>query len=207
MNRTQIARTIAVVLSLCSVLLGTGNAAADLPHHKGGPGAQVGIQDEPRDLLSQLDGTWNVQQRMWTGPDSDPVTLPAATVHRRFVRSSYVEEKMELAKGVESDPFTRSATVSWNVVTQTYEYFSIDSRLPQMMTYPTATEHAGSLWFTLREPFVAPTWGNDSDVPFTARLRLQPGAHRQVVRLYLKRLSAEPTEEFVAFEYIYTHAR
>lgn len=198
------ARTAAVVLCLGTFLLAPGVAATEPPREQDAPSARVEALDEHRVLLTQLAGTWNVRQRMWTGPGSDPVTLPAATAQRRLIHGAYIEEEMELAKGVEGDPFTRSATVSWNAVNQTFEYFSIDSRLPQMMMYPTGVERSGALWFTLHEPFVAPAWGNDTDVPFAARLQLRPGEHRQVVRLHLRRISAEPTEEFVAFEYIYS---
>lgn len=194
------------MLCLGAVLFGLGPAAAGAPRQPPAHPASVTVSDKHRVLLDQLVGTWDVRQRMWTGPDSDPVTLPDAIAHRRLVHGAYVEEEMTLAEGADGEPFTRSAVISWNGVNQSYEYFSLDSRLPQMMMYPTAAERGGSFWFPLEEPFVAPTWGDDSDVPFTARLQLRPGEHQQVVRLYLRRLSAEPTEEFLAFDYVYTRA-
>ncbi|HVX45901.1 MAG TPA: DUF1579 family protein [Mycobacteriales bacterium] len=158
---------------------------------------------EFRSPFPALAGTWDVEQRMWTGPGSDPVPLPDATAHRYFVHGAFLVEDMTLADGAEGDPFTRHAVLSRNGVTQAFEYFSIDSRLPQMMAYPNGVEREGGLWFVLPAPFVAPSWGEDSDVPFAARLEFRPDPERQVIRLYLRRLSARPTEEFVAFEYIY----
>jgi hypothetical protein len=194
-------RTVAAVmcLGLGALLPISGSAAAP-------PQAAKVAQLDSTTVLQEMAGTWNVRQRMWTGPDSAPVPLPAATARRRFVHGAYLQEDMTLAAGTDGDPFTRHAVLSRNAVNQTFEYFSIDSRLPQMMMYPTGAERRGGLWFTLPAPFVAPAWGEDADVPFKARLQVQPGRDRQVVRLYLRRLSAQPTEEFLAFEYIYTRA-
>lgn len=33
-------------------------------------------------LLQQMVGTWDVQQRMWPGPDAHAINLPAAELHR-----------------------------------------------------------------------------------------------------------------------------
>jgi hypothetical protein len=190
-------RALAVVLCLGAFLTGSGFAAAGPP------------QAAPLDrgaLLREMAGTWDVQQRMWTGPGTAPVPLPAAVAHRHLVHGAFLEEDMTLAPGAEGDPFTRHAVLSRNDVPRSFEYFSIDSRLPQMMAYPNGADRGGDLWFTLPAPFVAPSWGSDSDVPFAARLEVRPGADRQIVRLYLRRLSAQPTKEFVAFEYIYRRA-
>jgi len=55
------------------------------------------------------------------------------------------------------------------------------------------------------DSFVAPRWGDATNVAF--RYRLTMGAvekNRQVVQLYLTPQSAQSAKEFLAFEYVYT---
>ncbi|MQA81655.1 MAG: DUF1579 domain-containing protein [Streptosporangiales bacterium] len=129
------ARMVAVVLCLGALLLGPGAAAAEPPRGPDVRTAHVAVQAEHRALLTQLAGTWDVRQRTWAGPGSDPVTLPAATAHRRLVHDAYVEESMTLAENDDGEQFTRHAVITRNDVNQTFEYFSIDSRLPQMTAH------------------------------------------------------------------------
>ncbi|MGH7719324.1 MAG: hypothetical protein ACREON_10830 [Gemmatimonadaceae bacterium] len=54
-------------------------------------------------------GTWNVAQRMWTGPDAEPMTAPPAVARRRPIGDAFLEEVIEVAPGSGQDPFTRIA--------------------------------------------------------------------------------------------------
>ena len=158
-------------------------------------------------------GMWNVQQRMWPGAGADAITLPAAVARRRVVRGDFLEEVMEGIPGAR-EPFTRIAYFHFNAVTRRYEYVSLDSRAPQMMTEKSEAEGATS---KMREDdeialdgdlFVAPRWGNSTNVTF--RYRLSIGAivkDRQVVRLFLTPQSKDAGKEFLAFEYVYTRSR
>jgi hypothetical protein len=93
------------------------------------------------------------------------------------------------------------------------EYFSLDTRAPQMMnekSYEAGVQsktHEGGI--TLHEDsFVAPRWGETTNAPF--RYRLTIGGvekDRQVVQLYLTPQSGEGAKEFLAFEYVYTRQR
>lgn len=203
MKRMAMSRALAVSLAFGAIVLVASTAAAEPPRQPA-TAAHTVVRAEPVQLLRQLAGTWEVRQRMWPAPGSGPVSLPAAKAQRRLVHDGYVEEEMTPTDG---EQFTRRAVFAYNDVKQAYEYFSIDSRLPQMMAYPTGEERPGGvIEFRLSEPFVAPTWADDADVPFTGRAEFRPGEDRQVFRLYLKRMSAQPTEEFLAFEYIYSRA-
>ncbi len=84
-------------------------------------------------LMQQMVGTWNVEQRMWPGSGADAISLPPALAHRRLIGGAFLEETMELPPGSIGDPFTRVAIFDYNAVNQQYEYFSIDTRAPQMM--------------------------------------------------------------------------
>ena len=56
--------------------------------------------------------------------------------------------------------------------------------------------------------FVAPRWGEATNVAFTYRLTIgEIENDRQVVRLYLTPQAGESPKEFLAFEYIYTRQR
>ncbi|GFE81119.1 hypothetical protein GCM10011487_31190 [Steroidobacter agaridevorans] len=150
-------------------------------------------------------GNWRVEPKMWPGPDAKAIELPKATAQRRIVNDAFLDEEMTPAADSQQEAFTRVAYVSFNTINQQYEYFSLDSRLPQMMSYtlPGANEaHAGQL--ELRgTSFVAPVWGQARNVPFMYRLTI--GAvegDRQIVRLFLKEQRAQ-ANEFLAFEYLY----
>ena len=128
-------------------------------------------------------GTWTVQSRMWPGRDAKPIGFPPATARRDLVRDAYLQEVMELTGQTGQVSFTRVAYLSYNAVNQQYEYFSLDSRLPQMMSYalPGANKtREGKVEFQGRS-FVAPEWGAEKNVPFMSRLTIGPvEANRQV---------------------------
>lgn len=165
-------------------------------------------------LVLGMAGTWNVEQRMWPGAGADAMTLPAAVARRRVVRGGFLEEVMEGIPSSAREPFTRIAYFHFNAVTRRYEYVSLDSRAPQMMTEKSEAEGATS---KMREGdeisldgglFVAPRWGNSTNVTF--RYRLVIGGvvkDRQVVRLFLTPRSKDAGKEFLAFEYVYTRSR
>lgn len=159
-------------------------------------------------LLSEMSGTWNVEQTMWPAAGSPPVRLPPAVARRRVVNDAFVEEVMEATQG---EPFTRVAYLAYNTVDQQYEYFSLDTRAPQMMTErsagPRAADDAGAL-VLYGGMFVAAEWGSARDAPFRYRLVVEPvRSARQRVRLYLLPLSGSGrAAEFLAFEYVYTRA-
>lgn len=164
--------------------------------------------------ILQMVGRWKVQQRMWPGPDAPAVNMPAAVARRRLIDGGFVEEVMEPAPGAKGPRFTRIAYFNYNAVNQQYEYFSIDSRVPQMMNEKSAESrdrNSGSdqgVIMLYGDSFVAPTWGPAKNVAF--RYRLGVGAVRddqQTVRLYLTPQSGQPTREFLAFEYVYTRER
>jgi hypothetical protein len=133
------------------------------------------------------------------------LNLPKAVARRRVVAGAYLEEIMELAPGAKGDAFTRSAVFSYNAVNQQYEYFSIDSRAPQMMfektDEPPAPGAPVKLW---GGTFVAPQWGEMKNAGFRYRLEVGPiEKDRQTVRLFLTPQSGSGAKEFLAFEYVY----
>jgi hypothetical protein len=166
----------------------------------------------PASLVRRMAGTWKVEQRMWPGAGAEAIALPAAVARRRVVRGGFLEEVMEGIPGSQ-EPFTRIANFNFNAVTRRYEYVSLDSRAPQMMTEKSKAESATS---KMREDdeisldgdlFVAPRWGNSTNVTF--RYRLVIGGvlkDRQVVRLFLTPQSKDAGKEFLAFEYVYTRS-
>lgn len=165
--------------------------------------------DSVTPLMQQMAGAWNVQAKMWPAAGAQPVELPPAHAQRQIVNAAYLREVMEAAQGSEQPAFTRTAYFSFNTVGQQYEYFSLDSRLPQMMTYamPGANKIRGSTIELAGSTFIAPSWGSKQNVPFTYRLTVgEVKNDRQIVRLYLTELDGRG-EEFVAFEYIYTRER
>jgi Protein of unknown function (DUF1579) len=156
-------------------------------------------------LMRQMPGTWEVQARMWPGPDAKAVALPPAIAHRDLIRNAYLRETMEPEQSSEGPPFTRVAYFSYNWINQQYEYFSLDSRLPQMMSYaiPGANKTHDGRIDLVGTTFVAPEWGADKNVPFMYRLAIGPiEGDKQVAQLFLTRQSGEGGE-FLAFEYIY----
>ena len=175
-------------------------------------GSPQGNSSQVPAQIEAMAGKWSVAQRMWPGPGKDAVTLPAAVAERRLIGDKFLQETMELAQGGnKAEAFTRVAYFLYNEVNQQYEYFSLDTRGPQMMTE--RTQDAGGPTTAQRNAavnmqgsvFVAPQWGDDKNVTFRYRLTISEVAdNRQVVRLYFTRLASEPSSEFLAFEYIYT---
>src|SRR4030095_7660536 len=86
-------------------------------------------QNSP-ELLSNMTGTWDVQQRMWPGPKADAVNLPPAVAERRPAGDTYLEEPMRAAddRADRSGGFIRHALLNYNPVTSRYEYASLDTR-------------------------------------------------------------------------------
>jgi Protein of unknown function (DUF1579) len=159
-------------------------------------------------LIEQMQGTWDVQERMWTGSGAAAIDLPAAVAHRRLIGHAFLEEVMERAPQAQGDTFTRVSYFNYNAINQQYEYFSIDTRAPQMMferTYAAGTLN-NEIGITLYGgSFVAPRWGKATNVAFRYRIKIGGVQQkRQIVQLYLTPLSAEGTKEFLAFEYVYT---
>jgi hypothetical protein len=175
------------------------------------PGIPARGEPDDRNLLSQMVGTWDVQQRMWPGAGREAVTLPPAVARRRLVGGAFLEEVMELPPGSKQDPFTRIAFFNYNAVNQQHEFFSLDTRAPQMMSEKSfesggAGNEDGITLFG--GTFVAPQWGDVTNAAFRYRLRIgRPEKGRQVVQLYLTPLSGKSTKEFLAFEYVYTRQR
>jgi hypothetical protein len=161
-------------------------------------------------LLQHMAGTWDVQQKMWPGPDAPAVDLPAAIAHRQLVGGAYLEEVMEPAQGGTAQPpsFRRHALLNYNVVTKRYEYTSLDTRAPQLMAETSPPVGAQVVTGELKlqgGEFLAPEWGDTKNVPFKYRLTIgtiQDG--KQTVRLYLTPTGVLPKKEFLAFEYVYS---
>jgi hypothetical protein len=166
---------------------------------------------DDRNILLQMVGTWDVQQRMWPGVGGEAVTLPPAVARRRMVGGAFLEEVMELPPGSKQDPFTRIAFFNYNAVNQQHEYFSLDTRAPQMMSEKSfesggIRSEDGIILFG--GSFVAPKWGEVTNAAFRYRLRIgRLEKDRQVVQLYLTPLSGKSAKEFLAFEYVYTRQR
>jgi hypothetical protein len=165
-------------------------------------------------LIRQMDGTWDVRQRMWPAAGASAVNLPSAVAQRHLIGGTFIEEIMELPAGSKDEPFTRIAYFNYNPVNQQYEYFSIDTRAPQMMSEksyePSGQSKIGDRETInlLGESFVAPRWGESSNVAFRYRLEIGPvEKDHQLARLYLTPQSASGAKEFLAFEYEYTRRR
>ncbi|HZP06489.1 MAG TPA: DUF1579 family protein [Terracidiphilus sp.] len=158
-------------------------------------------------LLQSMVGDWSVSQRMWSATGAQPIELPRALAHRRLLQGAVLQEEMTVAPGEKAEAFTRMAYFDYNPVASQYEYFSIDSRAPQMMNERGYSEinKTGEALSLSGGIFVAPKWGNVANAAF--RYRLVIGLvqqNRQIVQLYLTPLSGEPGKEFLAFEYVYT---
>ncbi len=98
---------------------------------------------------------------MWTGPDARPINLPAALARRRLVGGAFLEEVMTPAAASGHDSFTRIAHLNYNAVSRRYEYASLDTRAPQMMTYEAGTNssmRAQDGVMLQGGTFVAPQW-------------------------------------------------
>jgi hypothetical protein len=157
-------------------------------------------------LMRQMTGAWEVESRMWPGPDAKPIDLPPARARRELIRDSFLHEVMEPQGKAAEAAFTRTAHLTYNALNQQYEHFTIDSRLPQMMTYVTPGANKvrdGKVELTGSTSFVAPEWGTRKNVPFMYRLTMSPiQADSQVVQLFLTEQNGEG-KEFLAFEYVY----
>ena len=166
-------------------------------------------QNSP-ELLSNMTGTWDVQQRMWPGPKADALNLPPAVAERRLVRGAYLEEIMQPADAPagQSGGFTRHALLNYNPVTSRYEYTSIDTRAPQLMLEQSLPVVSGPIATELKlqgGSFLAPEWGTFKNVRFKYRLTIgtiREGKH--AVRLFLTPETVLAKVEFLAFEYVYT---
>src|SRR5580704_12704749 len=114
-------------------------------------------------LLQKKEGKWTVSEKMWPGSGQEAVDLPAATAHRRLIQKSFLEEVMEPTQAGASDAFNRTSYFEFNSTTHKFEYFSLDSRLPQMMNERSAVVDpslAADSGVKLEGyHLVAPTWG------------------------------------------------
>jgi Protein of unknown function (DUF1579) len=200
----------ASVLVFVASFIGAVILAIDLSAQEKSPKAATVAASPEHGLIQGMVGTWGVRASLWFGPDAKPI-VQSAVARRRLIGEGLLEEIMTPSPGSDGPAFTRLAFLSYNAVTSSYEYMSWDTRAPQMMYQVSRTvgmpgERQGSsaIWFHLVDNFVVPQWGEARNVAFKQRLMLEPGADRQVVRLYWTRLSGEPNEEFLAGEYVYT---
>jgi hypothetical protein len=160
-------------------------------------------------LLDDMQGTWNVEQRMWPMADAAAVEMPAAVAERRLIEGKFLEETMQPKASVAGQRgfFVRHAVLNYNVVGKHYEYFSIDTRAPQAMTYKSAASEMDRKSDQLKlsgGTFVAAEWGAARNITFNYRLTVSPVRDgKQTVALYLTPLTVLPKKEFLAFEYKY----
>ncbi len=195
-NRTALALLLRATCAVWLVALASVVHAQDAP---------LGKTESVTPLMEQMVGTWNVQQRMWTGPDAKPIDLPPAVASRRLIGNAFLEEAMEPAQESEDAQFTRTAYLNYNAINRQYEYFSLDSRAPQMMTYvaPGANRITNDKVELSGGVFVAPEWGKAKNVPFIYRLTVgEVKDNQQIVQLFLTEQSVS-AKEFLAFEYVY----
>ena len=159
--------------------------------------------------MQRMVGVWKVEQRFWPGAGAEPIDLPPAIARRRMVEGAFLEEIMESERASGPTSFTRIAYLNYNAVNRQYEYFSLDSRAPQMMnerTYEAGVEgrSANGNGMTLYgDSFVAPRWGEARNAGFRYRITIRAVENdRQLVHLHLTPQSEEG-REFLAFEYVY----
>jgi hypothetical protein len=177
------------------------------------PAGQQG-DDAVNPLIQRMIGDWDVRQRMWPGAQAKALDLPPAVAHRVLIGPVILQETMALKSGSSEAPFTRLAYFDFNIVTHRFEYFSLDTRAPQMMSERSLTAGAGSNSH-LSAPltlyggrFIAPQWGESKNVPFRYRIAIgDVDKEQQTVRLYFTPQSAADAREFLAFEYVYTRKR
>ena len=156
-------------------------------------------------LIQQMIGTWQVQSKMWPAPDAKAIDLPPAIARRDLVAGAFLREVMQPAADSKQEPFERVAHFSYNTQNRQYEYFSQDSRLPQMMSYliPGANKERNGKIEMAGSSFVAPEWGAAKNAPFMYRLTVGPVQNdEQVVQLFLTEQNGRG-QEFLAFEYVY----
>lgn len=163
-------------------------------------------------MIQEMVGTWDVQQRMWPAAGAKAIELPSAVASRKLIGNAILDEVMTLAPGSTQEAFTRVAYFNYNTVNRQYEYFSLDTRAPQMMNEKSsAATRRNAREDVIRLQggrFVAPQWGEARDVAFSYRLEVgKIENNRQLVRLYLTPQSGKIAREFLAFEYVYTRRR
>lgn len=167
--------------------------------------ATLGKQGSVTSLMQQMVGTWQVQSKMWPAPEAKAIDLPPAIAHRELVAGAFLREVMQPAPGSGQATFERIAHFSYNTQNRQYEYFSQDTRLPQMMSYiiPGANQERDGKVELAGASFVAPEWGAAKNVPFMYRLTVGPvQADEQVLQLFLTEQNGRG-QEFLAFEYVY----
>jgi hypothetical protein len=162
-------------------------------------------------LLQKMEGNWTVTEKMWPGSGQAAVDLPPATAHRHLIQQSFLEEVMEPSQAGAAVAFNRTSFLDFNATTHQFEYFSLDSRLPQMMNERSAAVDpaltSGTSVNLQGGHFVAPMWGKAHNVPFLYRLVLGDlKGDRQTVQLFLTPESGKDRQEFLAFEYLYVRA-
>src|ERR1700722_1995074 len=169
----------------------------------------ISVAQETSPLLQRMVGTWDVQQRMRSGPGAAAVELPSAIARRELVGGKYLEENMEPSSGEATQAFHRSAFLNYNSVTRRYEYTSLDTRAPQLMmemSRPVDPQRVPAAELKLQGgEFLAPEWGGAKNVRFKYRLSIgEIKNDQQAIQLFLTPASVLPKEEFLAFEYVYT---
>lgn len=187
------------------------------PAHAQPTASKAAVVDRAPSLIQEMVGIWDVQQRMWPGAGAKAIELPPTVAARNLIGNTVLYELMTLAPGSTQESFTRVAYFNYNSVNRQYEYFSLDTRAPQMMnersnaaiTSETRDQDAIKLQ---GGRFVAAQWGDAKNVPFHYRIEVGKIENdRQLVRLYLtpesKKSAAQSAKEFLAFEYIYTRRR
>lgn len=189
----------AMLCSLCALTLAASAGAATANDQAHG--------DSAANLVHSMLGTWDVKEWMWQAPGGAAVSLPSAVAQRRLVGNGFIQEVMRAAPGSQG-AFTRYAYFGYNAVNQNYEYFSLDTRAPQMMNERSFGPGGGASGNSIDlqgGAFVAPRWGTLTNAAFRYRLVVGPVRHdRQEVVLYLTPLSGAGQPEFQAFKYLYT---
>jgi hypothetical protein len=156
-------------------------------------------------VIREMAGTWSVKQWMWPAPASRAIALPPAVAHRRIIDGQFLQEIMSATAGSEAS-FKRIAYFDYNAVTGRFEYFSIDTRAPQMMNERSiGRAGAGGEMRLYGGMFVAPQWGSARNSPFRYELIVDPvQGNTQTVELYLTPVPASRGPRFLAFKYLYT---
>jgi hypothetical protein len=184
------------LLLLAPLCLSAANAAA---------GESAGEVSPATQLIEDMAGSWSVKEWMWPARGAHPIELPRAMARRELIDGKFLEETMTSLPGA-PEPFTRIACFDYNTVSGRYEYFSLDTRAPQMMNERSVGRGNpdGQIW--LHGPmFVAPQWGPARNAAFRYALALGPiRGNSQTVELYLTPIPASAGGQFLAFKYVYT---
>jgi hypothetical protein len=140
-----------------------------LPFWAASPGRSAGDSPSGPDLIQEMAGVWSVEEWLWPSPGAEAVSLPAAIARRQLVGNDFMQEVMSTPDGAK-EPFTRISYFGYNAVSRQFEYFSLDTRAPQMMT-----ERSDGASARPSDPgplslpggtFVAPQWGLTATLPF-----------------------------------------